>query len=228
MQLRVRALETVLTEKGYIDPKALDVIIDAYETRSGRISGRASSPRPGPIRTSSAACSPMRPRRSPRSARAPRDPSDRGREHAAPPQHGRLHAVLLLSVGSARPAAGLVQVCALPFAHRDRSARRARRFRRYACRPIPKSGCGIRPQRRATSCVPMRPAGTEGWSEEKLASLVTRDAMIGTGLRPRAAAEAARHERRARHGRHAGLRQGRAGALTSRCSMHGGKAACSP
>jgi len=30
--------------------------------------------------------------------------------------------------------------------------------------------------------VPMRPAGTEGWSEDKLATLVTRDAMIGTGL----------------------------------------------
>jgi nitrile hydratase len=30
--------------------------------------------------------------------------------------------------------------------------------------------------------LPMRPAGTEGWSEEKLAGLVTRDCMIGTGL----------------------------------------------
>jgi nitrile hydratase len=30
--------------------------------------------------------------------------------------------------------------------------------------------------------LPMRPAGTEGWSEEKLAELVTRDSMIGTGL----------------------------------------------
>ena len=30
--------------------------------------------------------------------------------------------------------------------------------------------------------VPMRPAGTEGWSEEQLADLVTRDSMIGTGL----------------------------------------------
>jgi nitrile hydratase len=28
----------------------------------------------------------------------------------------------------------------------------------------------------------MRPAGTEGWSEDKLAELVTRDSMIGTGL----------------------------------------------
>ena len=35
MQLRVRALETVLIEKGYIDPKALDIIIDAYETKIG-------------------------------------------------------------------------------------------------------------------------------------------------------------------------------------------------
>jgi nitrile hydratase len=30
--------------------------------------------------------------------------------------------------------------------------------------------------------LPMRPAGTEGWSEAQLAELVTRDSMIGTGL----------------------------------------------
>jgi nitrile hydratase len=30
--------------------------------------------------------------------------------------------------------------------------------------------------------LPMRPDGTEGWSEERLADLVTRDSMIGTGL----------------------------------------------
>jgi len=29
--------------------------------------------------------------------------------------------------------------------------------------------------------LPKRPAGTEGWSEERLAALVTRDSMIGTG-----------------------------------------------
>ncbi|HEY7944539.1 MAG TPA: nitrile hydratase subunit alpha, partial [Casimicrobiaceae bacterium] len=38
--------------------------------------------------------------------------------------------------------------------------------------------------------LPMRPAGTEGWSEDKLATLVTRDCMIGTGL-PKNPAEAA-------------------------------------
>jgi nitrile hydratase len=30
--------------------------------------------------------------------------------------------------------------------------------------------------------LPLRPAGTDGWSEEKLAQLITRDCMIGTGL----------------------------------------------
>src|SRR6202051_4922359 len=39
MQLRVRALETVLAEKGYIDPAALDVIIEAYETKVGPHNG---------------------------------------------------------------------------------------------------------------------------------------------------------------------------------------------
>ena len=38
-QLRVRALETVLTEKGYIDPAALDAIIEAYESKVGPHNG---------------------------------------------------------------------------------------------------------------------------------------------------------------------------------------------
>ena len=38
-QLRVRALETVLSEKGYIDPAALDAIVDYYETKVGPRNG---------------------------------------------------------------------------------------------------------------------------------------------------------------------------------------------
>ncbi len=38
-QLRVRALETILTEKGYIDPAALDAVIDTYQTRVGPRNG---------------------------------------------------------------------------------------------------------------------------------------------------------------------------------------------
>ena len=33
--------------------------------------------------------------------------------------------------------------------------------------------------------LPIRPEGTEGWSEEQLAALVTRNSMIGTGLAQR-------------------------------------------
>ena len=39
MDLRVRALETVLTQKGYIDPAALDVLIDTYQTKIGPRNG---------------------------------------------------------------------------------------------------------------------------------------------------------------------------------------------
>ena len=39
LQLRVRALETILTEKGYIDPAALDAIVEACETKIGPHNG---------------------------------------------------------------------------------------------------------------------------------------------------------------------------------------------
>jgi nitrile hydratase alpha subunit len=39
MDARVRALETILTEKGYVDPKTLDLIVDTYETKIGPRNG---------------------------------------------------------------------------------------------------------------------------------------------------------------------------------------------
>ncbi len=39
MSLRVRALETILTEKGYVDPAALDLIVETYETKIGPRNG---------------------------------------------------------------------------------------------------------------------------------------------------------------------------------------------
>src|SRR6516225_5678285 len=38
-QVRVRALETILVAKGYVDPAALDALIDTYETRVGPRNG---------------------------------------------------------------------------------------------------------------------------------------------------------------------------------------------
>jgi nitrile hydratase subunit alpha len=39
MDLRVRALESLLVEKGYVDPEALDVLIETYETKVGPHNG---------------------------------------------------------------------------------------------------------------------------------------------------------------------------------------------
>ena len=39
MELRVRALETLLTQKGYVEPAALDVLIDTYQTKIGPRNG---------------------------------------------------------------------------------------------------------------------------------------------------------------------------------------------
>ena len=68
-------------------------------------------------------------------------------------------------------------------------------------------GSGIPPPRSATWCCPSARPAPSSWSEDALAALVTRDAMIGTA---RWAAGAA-CERRPRHGRHARHGAGRAG-----------------
>src|SRR5262245_7296300 len=39
MQVRVRALESILTEKGYVEPAALDAIVETYETKIGPHNG---------------------------------------------------------------------------------------------------------------------------------------------------------------------------------------------
>ena len=53
MQMRVRALETILTEKGYVDPAALDADRSRpTRPRSARATARAWSPRPGATRPS--------------------------------------------------------------------------------------------------------------------------------------------------------------------------------
>src|SRR5258708_35643326 len=49
MALRVRALETVLTEKGYVDPAALDLIVEAYETKIGPRNGARVVARAGAV-----------------------------------------------------------------------------------------------------------------------------------------------------------------------------------
>ena len=119
------------------------------------------------------------------------------------PSHGGLHPVLLLSAHAARGAAELVQEPRLPRTCRERAA--------APCwpslepfSPIPsRSAWSTAPPTYAIWFLPLRPAGTDGWSADNLARLVTRDSMIGVraGAPPRESDDVKplairRHERR--------------------------------
>jgi nitrile hydratase len=54
--LRVRALETLLVEKGYVDPAALDALVETYEHKIGRVTAPAWSRAPGAIRSTAPGC----------------------------------------------------------------------------------------------------------------------------------------------------------------------------
>ena len=183
MQLRVRALETILTEKGYVEPAALDALIEAYETKVGphrgaRIVARAwidPQFKAALIKDATAAIASLG------MHGESQRPHHRGREHAAPAQHRRVHAVLVLSVGYSGVAAGVVQIGAVSFARGDRPARRAARISASTLPADTEIRVWDSTAETRFIVVPMRPAGTEGWSEEKLSTLVTRNSMIGTG-----------------------------------------------
>ena len=110
---------------------------------------------------------------------------DRGGEHAAGPQRGRLHALLVLPVAGARPAAALVQVARVP--RRGWSPSRERRCARWAstCPTTSASASGTARPRLATWCCPSARRAPTASSAEELAQLVTRDSMIGVGGRSR-------------------------------------------
>ena len=110
MDLRVRALESLLVEKGYVDPGAIDAIVETYETKVGPRNGAAvvakawSDPafRDWLLRDATAAIASL-------------GFTGRQGEHMVAventrgrTQPRRLHALLLLSLVGARPAADLV------------------------------------------------------------------------------------------------------------------------
>src|SRR3989442_9898530 len=67
LALRVKALESLLVEKGLVDRAALDALIDTYEHKVGRAMARASWLRPGWILPTSSDCWRTVPRLSPNS-----------------------------------------------------------------------------------------------------------------------------------------------------------------
>jgi nitrile hydratase len=182
-ELRVRALETILTEKGYVDPKALDLLIEAYETKIGprngaRIVAKAWSD-PGYKAWLLADATP---------AIASLGYAGRQGEHMVVVENTpRQHNMVVCTLCSCYPwpVLGLPPVWYKSAPYRSRAVADPRGVLRDFGVELPEE-TAIRVWDSTAEVrylvLPMRPAGTDGFDEERLAALVTRDSMIGTGL----------------------------------------------
>jgi nitrile hydratase len=183
MQLRVRALETILTEKGYVDPAALDGIIEAYETRIG--------PHNGARAVAKAWVDPSFKRRLLEDATAAVGSlgfASRVGDHLVAIENSeRVHNMIVCTLCSCYPweVLGLPPTWYKSAPYRSRAVIDPRGVLADFGVILPdETEIRVWDSTAETRfiVVPMRPAGTQGWSEEKLATLVTRNAMIGTGL----------------------------------------------
>jgi nitrile hydratase len=185
-QLRVRALESVLTEKGYVDPAALDALIDAYQTKIG--------PRNGARVVARAWCDPQFRRwllEDATAAIASLGFSGRQGEHMVAVENSAdLHNLVVCTLCSCYPwsVLGLPPTWYKSAPYRARAVKDPRGVLREFGVELPES-TRIRIWDSTAEVrylvVPQRPSGTGHLSESDLAALVTRDSMIGTGL-PRA------------------------------------------
>jgi nitrile hydratase subunit alpha len=183
LELRVRALEELLTEKGYIDPAALDVLIDAYQTRIGPRNGarvvarawRDAEFRSWLLADASAAIASM-------------GMSGRQGEHMVAVENTpHVHNLVVCTLCSCYPWAvlGLPPTWYKSAPYRARAVKDPRGVLREFGVELPES-TQIRIWDSTAEVrylvLPQRPAGSERLSERELANLVTRDCMIGTGL----------------------------------------------
>ena len=183
MELRVRALETVLAGKGYIDPAALDVLIDTYQTRIG--------PRNGARVVAKAWADPAYREwllRDATAAIASLGYGGRQGEHMVvventPARHNMV--VCTLCSCYPWPVLGLPPVWYKSAPYRSRVVRDPRGVLAEFGVTLP-TEVEIRVWDSTAEVrylvLPRRPPGTDGFTEEQLAALVTRNSMIGTGL----------------------------------------------
>jgi len=183
MDLRVRALQSVLTQKGYIDPAALDVLIDTYQTKIG--------PRNGARVVARAWSDPAFDdwlRRDASAAIASLGYSGRQGEHmVALHNTPQRHHMVVCTLCSCYPwpVLGLPPTWYKSAPYRSRAVKDPRGVLADFGVNLPVA-TEIRVADSTAELrylvIPMRPPGTTGFSEEQLAALVTRDSMIGTGL----------------------------------------------
>ena len=192
--LRTKALESLLTEKGLVDPAALDELIDTYEHRVG--------PRNGARVVARAWVDPeFRARLLADGAKAIEEfgfEGRQGKDMVVVENTPEVHNMVVCTLCSCYPwpVLGLPPVWYKSSPYRARAVIDPRGVLAEFGVTLPEhveikvwdSTAEVR-----YLVLPMRPDGTDGMSEEELAELVTRDAMIGTGvaLTPRQAAEAA-------------------------------------
>ncbi len=183
MDLRVRALETVLTEKGHLDPAALDVLIDTYQTRIG--------PRNGARVVARAWADPAFAdwlARDATAAIASLGYSGRQGEHmVAVFNTADNHNLVVCTLCSCYPwtVLGLPPTWYKSAPYRSRAVQDPRGVLADFGVVLP-AATTLRVWDSTAEVrylvVPQRPAGSEALSEAELADLVTRDSMIGTGL----------------------------------------------
>jgi nitrile hydratase len=181
--LRVRALESLLIEKGYVDPAALDILIDTYETRIG--------PRNGARVVAKAWTDPDFAawlKKDATAAIASLGYSGRQGEHmVALFNSSETHNMVVCTLCSCYPwpVLGLPPVWYKSMPYRSRAVIEPREVLKEFGVEIPE-GKRVRVWDSTAELrylvIPERPTGTDAWSEDRLAGLVTRDAMIGTGL----------------------------------------------
>ncbi len=194
MDVRVRALETILTEKGYVDPVALDRIIENVETKIGphigaRIVARAWSDPEFKKELLADATEAV-------NTLADFDPVS---SHLIAVENTpQTHNLVVCTLCSCYPwsVLGLPPVWYKSAPYRSRAVIDPKGvLADFGVSLPPATEIRIWDSTAETRflVLPMRPEGTEGWSEDELASLVTRDCMVGTGLpkRPAARQEAA-------------------------------------
>ncbi len=183
MAQRVEALESILVEKGYVEPAALDAIISTYEHDVGPRNGARVV-----ARTWADPAYRERLRADATAAIAELGFGGRQGEHMVaventPDEHHLV--VCTLCSCYPWPVLGLPPTWYKSAPYRSRAVLDPRGV-------LADFGVTLPASTRITVhdstaevrylVVPMRPDGTDGWDEEALASIVTRDSMIGTGL----------------------------------------------
>jgi nitrile hydratase len=182
--LRVKAIESLLVEKGLVDPAALDAIVDHYENKVG--------PRIGARVVARAWIDPRFRRRLLADAVAAIAelgiPSGPEGEHLMVVENTpKVHNLIVCTLCSCYPwpVLGLPPTWYKSFAYRSRAVSDPRGvLREFGVELDP--GVEIRVWDSSAELrymvLPIRPAGTEKLNETELAALVTRDAMIGAAV----------------------------------------------